>query len=428
MAKNKKTHIMVIPFPQSGHMLPTVDLVHHLLRRHAAVTVVLTPNNLHYLDPLLRIHSPENLRPLSFPFPSHPSIPSGVENMSQLPTHAIGDMIQAFSLLRHPLSSWLESSPDPPAAILSDMFSVPWTNKLAEEFEIKSIAFLPTTAHTLSVIWGQDDRGFFEELMQSTSTSWGLILNTFKELEEKYVEDLKKNFMGHHRVWPVGPILPPAAGSDEDRGGKSSVPVGELTAWLDAFPENSVVYVAFGSQVSMGKAQGEAIAAALEKSGVRFIWAVKKSGGDDTAEIVPRGFEERTAERGRVIRGWAPQKVILEHRAVGSYLTHLGWGSVLEGLIGGTVLLAWPMHADNHFNTKLLADELGAAVKVCDGMDSVPDSDELARVLADSVRVDLPERGKAVELRGMGLAAIDEGGSSYKALDDMVREVGTSAV
>ncbi|XP_010542751.1 PREDICTED: UDP-glycosyltransferase 89C1-like [Tarenaya hassleriana] len=425
MAKNKKTHVMVIPFPQPGHMLPIVDLVHHLLRRDAAVTVLLTPDNLHYLDPLLRLHSPENLRPLSFPFPSHPSIPSGVENMSQLPIHAIGDMIQAFSLLRHPVSDWLKSSTDPPAAILADVFSVPWTNKIAEELGIKSIAFLPTTAHTLSAIFGQDDRGFLEELILNTSKSWGLVLNSFKELEEKYVEDLKKNFMGNHRVWTVGPILPPSA---EDRGGKSSVPVGELTAWLDALPENSVVYVSFGSQVSMGKAQGEAIAAALEKSGVRFIWAVKKSGGDDTAEIVPQGFEERTAERGRVIRGWAPQKVILEHRAVGSYLTHLGWGSVLEGLIGGTVLLAWPMHADNHFNTKLLADELGAAVKVCDGMDSVPDSDELARVLADSVRVDLPAREKLVELRRMGLAAIDEGGSSYKVLDDMVREIGTSGV
>ncbi|KAK2642611.1 hypothetical protein Ddye_024374 [Dipteronia dyeriana] len=71
----------------------------------------------------------------------------------------------------------------------------------------------------------------------------------------------------------------------------------------------------------------EALGDALEKSGVRFIWAVKKPGkGVVEMSVVPAGFEDRVAGRGLVIRGWVPQSVILKHTTVGSYLCHLGWG------------------------------------------------------------------------------------------------------
>lgn len=115
--------------------------------------------------------------------------------------------------------------------------------------------------------------------------------------------------------------------------------------------------------------------------------------------------------------------MILEHRAVGSYLTHFGWGSVLEGMVGGVLLLAWPMQADHFYNTTLLVDNLRAAVRVGENRDTVPDSDELARVLAESAREDLPERVTLMKLREKGKEAIKEGGSSYENLDELVAEM-----
>ncbi|KAK1297399.1 UDP-glycosyltransferase 89B1 [Acorus calamus] len=53
----------------------------------------------------------------------------------------------------------------------------------------------------------------------------------------------------------------------------------------------------------LGSDQVKAIAAAIELSGVRFLWAYK--GGDDG------GHEGRVGKRGLVIRGWAPQVAIL---------------------------------------------------------------------------------------------------------------------
>ena len=43
--------------------------------------------------------------------------------------------------------------------------------------------------------------------MLDSVASWGLVVNTFTELERVYIEYMKK-FMGHDRVWAVGPLLP----------------------------------------------------------------------------------------------------------------------------------------------------------------------------------------------------------------------------
>nr|BAE98508.1 hypothetical protein [Arabidopsis thaliana] len=427
----KKPHVLVIPFPQSGHMVPHLDLTHQILLRGATVTVLVTPKNSSYLDALRSLHSPEHFKTLILPFPSHPCIPSGVESLQQLPLEAIVHMFDDLSRLHDPLVDFLSRQPpsDLPDAILGSSFLSPWINKVADAFSIKSISFLPINAHSISVMWAQEDRSFFNDLETATTESYGLVINSFYDLEPEFVETVKTRFLNHHRIWTVGPLLPFKAGVD--RGGQSSIPPAKVSAWLDSCPEdNSVVYVGFGSQIRLTAEQTAALAAALEKSSVRFIWAVrdaakKVNSSDNSVEedVIPAGFEERVKEKGLVIRGWAPQTMILEHRAVGSYLTHLGWGSVLEGMVGGVMLLAWPMQADHFFNTTLIVDKLRAAVRVGENRDSVPDSDKLARILAESAREDLPERVTLMKLREKAMEAIKEGGSSYKNLDELVAEM-----
>ncbi|KAL0884510.1 hypothetical protein Bca101_008491 [Brassica carinata] len=276
----------------------------------------------------------------------------------------------------------------------------------------------------ISMLRSQEDRGGFDELEIATTASYGLVVNTFYELEPESVESFKTKFLTH-RLWTVGPLLAVKAGAI--RGGQSSLPPEKVLAWLDACSEdNSVVYIGFGSQIRLTVEQTAALAAALETSGVHFIWTVrdaakKVNSGDNTGEdedVIPAGFEERVKEK-----GWAPQTMILEHRAVGSYLTHLGWGSALERMVGGVVMLAWPMQADHFTNAEMLLDDLGVAVRVGENKDSVPDSGKLARVLADSVKDDFPERVRLMKLREKGKEAIKEGGSSYNNLDELVAEM-----
>ena len=258
--------------------------------------------------------------------------------------------------------------------------------------------------------------------------SWGLVINSFSELEGPYLDHLKK-VMGSDRVWAVGPLLP----LNDDltgavrRGGTSSVPLDRLLTWLDSCADGEVVYVCFGSQTVLTNDQMAAVASGLEKSGVRFVWSIKEPTVGHAKEnygTIPDGFEDRAANRGLVIRDWAPQVKILSHRAVGSFLTHCGWNSVLEAVVAGVTMLTWPFGADQFVDQTLLVDELRVAKKACEGPETVPNSDELGQVLAESVSKENRDKRKAVmELSKAALEAIREGGSSAKDMEELVKHI-----
>ncbi|MDD0148636.1 hypothetical protein PSY31_23400, partial [Shigella flexneri] len=80
-------------------------------------------------------------------------------------------------------------------------------------------------------------------------------------------------------------------------------------------------------------------------------------------EWLPKRFEHRTEGKGVIIRGWAPQVAILEHAAIGGFVTHYGWNSIFEAVSAG---------ANDHlagvcgavYNEKLVTQILGIGVVV----------------------------------------------------------------
>ena len=76
------------------------------------------------------------------------------------------------------------------------------------------------------------------------------------------------------------------------------------------------------------------LALALESSNKPFVWVVRAGHMTENIEkwIEEERFQERTKERALLIRGWAPQILVLSHPAIGGFLTLCGWNTILEGI------------------------------------------------------------------------------------------------
>nr|UYE91524.1 putative glycosyltransferase [Anoectochilus roxburghii] len=200
----------------------------------------------------------------------------------------------------------------------------------------------------------------------------------------------------------------------------------ECLKWLDGKPPGSVVYVCFGSLSLFTTAQLREMAVGFEESGHPFIWVVRNE-GDDWA---PEGYEERIKGRGMVIRGWAPQLLILNHTAVGGFVTHCGWNSCLEAICAGLPMVTWPLYAEQFYNEKLLVEVLKIGVtvgsKVFNFMAEGRSLIDAATVAAAVRSVigggeEAEERRRRVKgLSETARSAVEEGGSSYAAAESLM--------
>ncbi|KAJ6357025.1 hypothetical protein OIU78_005006 [Salix suchowensis] len=382
-------HVLVFPYPAQGHTLPLLDLTHQLSLHNLTITILTTPKNLPTVSPLLSLHP--QIQTLVLPFPSHPLIPAGVENVQELGNYGNLPVIAASTKLYDPIVTWFKSHTNPPVAIISDFF-LGWTQHLAQHLNIPGFAFYPSGAFFAGIMnycWDNMEslKGLgvvdFVGLPRSPSFKEEHLPSSFRifeSLEGDYLGYLKRYF-GHERVYAVGPLN--LLGPDStDRGIPVTSSSGNVFEWLDGCPDGSVLYVCFGSQKLLNKKQMKALADGLEKSMVRFIWVVKTGTAqqvEDGYGAVPDGFDERMAGRGS---------------------------------------------ADQFIDARLVVEELGVGVAACEGAAAVPDSEELAKVIGESMSEEgTGVRMKAKELKRKALEAVKEGGRSLNDLNGLVKEL-----
>lgn len=267
---------------------------------------------------------------------------------------------------------------------------------------------------------------------ESEKRSYGVIVNSFYELEPAYVNHYR-DVLGR-KAWHVGPVSLCNRDAEDkaERGGKTTtIHDLECMKWLDSKKPNSVIYVCFGTVSKFPPSQLAEIAMGLEASGQQFIWVVRKDDEESKNEDwLPDGFEERIKGKGLIIRGWAPQVMILEHESVGGFVTHCGWNSTLEGISAGLPLVTWPIFAEQFYNEKLVTDVLKIGVGV--GVQ------QWVRLVGDYIKKEAIEKAvreimvgeKAEEMRSranvlgvMARKAIEEGGSSYTDLNALIEEL-----
>ncbi|KAJ9129530.1 hypothetical protein P3X46_033794 [Hevea brasiliensis] len=251
----------------------------------------------------------------------------------------------------------------------------------------------------------------------------GIIINTFLELESYAIEYLKMP-----PVYPMGPIL------DVGLDGRNSHK--EIMQWLDDQPPLSVVFLCFGSKGSFRENQVKEIACALEHSGYRFLWSIRRpappsflassSDYEDPQEVLPKGFLDRIIGIGKVI-GWAPQVAVLAHPAVGGFISHCGWNSILESIWFGVPIATWPMNAEQQFNAfeMVIELELAAEIKIDyrNNSEIIVNCDEIERGIRCLMEHDNEKRKKVKEMGEKSRRALMEGGSSYSSLGTLIKDV-----
>lgn len=208
---------------------------------------------------------------------------------------------------------------------------------------------------------------------------YAMAIRSCPEVEGEYL-NLLGNIFGKP-VIPVG-LLPPAPPGERE----NVVPWNLMFNWLDKQKARSVVFVGFGSECKLSKDQVNEIAYGLEMSELFFIWVLQKPDwtSHDVTTATPPGFTQRTAEKGVVHVGWAPQKEILAHPSIGGSLFHCGWGSVIETLQYGHCLVALPFVFDQGLTARMLVDK-GLAIEVERREDGSFSRDDIAKSLRQAM-------------------------------------------
>lgn len=258
----------------------------------------------------------------------------------------------------------------------------------------------------------------------------GIIVNTFAELETYAVQSLIADTK-IPPVYAVGPNLNiTSLGQDIDGAA-------DVFTWLDEKPLSSVVFLCFGSYGSFLEDQVREIALALEHSGHPFLWSLRPVGIEshlkryaNLDDILPPGFLERTSGIGKVI-GWAPQVAVLSHHAVGGFVSHCGWNSILESVWFGVPVATWPLYAEQQLNAFEMVNELEMAVDICIDYEHHAFSKNKviieAKIMESKIREVMKDgsdiRKRVAEIKGQSRAAMAVNGSSYSNLNRLIEDI-----
>ncbi|KAL8096171.1 anthocyanidin 3-O-galactosyltransferase F3GT1-like [Apium graveolens] len=262
------------------------------------------------------------------------------------------------------------------------------------------------------IIFGNLECPFFVmlyKMAQTLARGDALIVNSFEELDPDLIKDLKSKFKKIFTICPISPPDSPPQASVSDEYG--------CLPWLERHHPNSVAYIAFGTRAMLPPNEINALAEALEARGTPFLWSMK----DDLKKHLPLGFLDRTSELGKVV-AWAPQVQVLSHAATGVFITHCGWGSVMESIAAGVPLICRPFLGDQSINTWMIENVYKTGARVDGGVFTKNGAiDAIAQVLFQDTGKMFREHSTAH--KELAMKAVGSDGSStenFKGLLEMI--------
>ncbi|KAK1643947.1 hypothetical protein QYE76_061752 [Lolium multiflorum] len=439
-------HVMVLPMPCQGHVTPLMELSHRLVDHGFEVTFVNTEVDHALVVAALPPEGDAALHGIHLA-----SIPDGLADDED--RKDLNKLIDAYS--RHmpgyleALVREIEAAGRPKVKWLVGDVNMGWSFVVAKKLGIRVASFWPASAACLAIMLKipkliedgvLNDKGWpeREETLQlgpgmpplhTSLLSWNnsgapegqhiifdlvcrnnklndlaeiVVCNSFQEAEAGA-------FKLFPNILPIGPLFADS---------KFQKPVGSFLRedqrclkWLDARPDGSVVYVAFGSMAIFDPRQFQELAEGLELTGRPFLWVVRP---DFTAGLSKEwldDFRQRVAGAGMIV-SWCSQQQVLAHRAVACFVSHCGWNSTLEASRNGVPVLCWPYFCDQFLDRSYITDVWRTGLAVSPGEDGVVAKEEV-RSKVEKIISDPGFRKRAGWLKDAASECVGDGGSSY---------------
>ncbi|BAT81549.1 hypothetical protein LR48_Vigan10g275800 [Vigna angularis] len=457
----KKAGLIFFTIPGIGHLGSSLELAQLLINRHNHLSITMICMKLPhapYSDAYIRsiTASQPQIQAIDLPHVEPP--PQELLNRS-IP-HYIWTLLQILkpqvkATVQNILSS---SQSNPVIGLVIDVFCSPMID-VGNDLGIPSYLFMPSNVGFLSLMLSLQKRqvgdvfcdsdskwlipGFpdpfpssvmpdavfskeggyaaYYNLAKRFQDSKGIIVNTFQELEQYAINALCNGQIQTPSIYAVGPLInlkghpnPNLDHAQHDR----------ILKWLDEQPDSSVVFLCFGSRGSFDPPQTREIAQALQRTGVRFLWT-KRSPPTTTKKeerTLPEGFLEWTEGRG-MLCDWAPQVEVLAHKAIGGFVSHCGWNSILESLWFGVPILTWPIYAEQQLNAFRMVREFRLAVELRldyrRGSDLVM-AEEIENGLKQLMDRDNMVHKKVKEMQEVARKVVLSGGSSFSSVEKLI--------
>jgi hypothetical protein len=465
---NEKTELIFIPSPGIGHLASSLEFAKILTNRYNNLYITVLciklpsiPSSDSYINSFLASQSQIKLILL-------PQIEPPSQDLHKSPEFFILNYMESLKphvkeTIQTILPSSSSSSSNKVVGLVLDFFCVSMID-VGNELGIPSYLYVPSNVGFLSLMCSLQKRridevydnsntddnnqllnipglsnetpinvlpdpcfhkdGYFAyyKLAERFRETKGIIVNTFSDLEQHSIEALHDHDEKIPPIYAVGPLL--------DLKGTPNLNLDQsqhdlILKWLDKQPNKSVVFLCFGSfGFQFVPSQIREIALGLKNSGVRFLWSNRAE-----KKVLPDGFFEWMELEGKgMICGWAPQVEILGNKAIGGFVSHCGWNSILESLWFGVPILTWPIYAEQQLNAFKMVKELGLAVELrVDyriGSKDVVIAEEIEIGLKHLMEKDNMVHKKVQEMKELARKSVVDGGSSFisvrKLIDNMI--------
>ncbi|KAI5654861.1 hypothetical protein M9H77_32048 [Catharanthus roseus] len=470
---SKKPHAVCIPYPAQGHINPMLKLAKLLHYKGFHITFVNTEFN---HKRLLKSRGSDSLKGLpSFQFKTIPDglPPSDVDATQDIPSlceSTTTHCLVPFKQLLQKLNDTSSSEVPPVSCVVSDAV-MSFTISAAQELDIPEVLFWTPSAcgvlgymhyaqlidkgltplkdasyfsngfldQVLDWIPGMEgirlrdlptflrttnpDEYMIKFILQETERSKkasAIVLNTFQELESEVIDSLSTLLPP---IYPIGPLQILQNQVDDESlkvlGSNLWKEEPECLEWLDTKDPNSVVYVNFGSITVMTNDQLIEFAWGLANSKQNFLWIIRPDLISGESSILGEEFVEETKERG-LIASWCPQEQVINHPAIGGFLTHNGWNSTIESISSGVPMICWPFFAEQQTNCRFCCNKWGIGMEI----NSDVKRDEVESLVKELM---VGEKGKEMKKKALEWKNIAEvtttkpDGSSYSNLEKLIK-------